>query len=92
MTALKSLVLSALCPLLTFVIFVQATTYNVALSSNVGVSISSSTPYGSAADYGPQYANDGVITFCNNAINCTGPYTRKLFKSLQATTSNDVWL
>jgi hypothetical protein len=92
MQAIKSLVISALCPLLTFMICVQANTYNFALSSNVGASISSSTPFGTAADYGPQYANDGVITFCNNAIKCPGPYAGKLFKSLQATTSNDVWL
>jgi hypothetical protein len=65
--------------------------YNVALSTTAGghATVTSSTP--SASGYEADWAIDGVITFCNNATSCPGPYVNKMFQSNDATTSIDVF-
>ncbi len=65
--------------------------YNVALSTTSGgTAIAySSAPF--ATGYEASWAIDGVVTFCNS-VYCSGPKPNKMFKSLLATTSTDVWL
>ena len=70
----------------------NATVYNVALSIHAGgTSVVSSSPAYSSG-YGAFNAHDGVVTYCNDMVNCPGPYTNKMFKSMSARTTTDVWL
>jgi hypothetical protein len=67
--------------------------YNKALSTTAGgtASATSSTPFDTG--YEPDWAIDGVLTFCNSGgTACPGPYLNKMFKSLPAQTTDDVFL
>jgi hypothetical protein len=66
-------VVKILYSLLTLSIYTYATNYNKALSTTFGgtATATSSTPY--AGGYEPNWAIDGVLTFCNSVF-CPGPY------------------
>jgi hypothetical protein len=67
--------------------------YNKALATTAGgtAAVASSTPY--ATGYEPNWAIDGVLTFCNSGgTACPGPYLNQMYKSLTAMTADDVFL
>lgn len=84
MSTFSRSILAAVCIILTSLSQVNAAVYNVALSTTAGgtATAASSTPF--AGGYEANWANDGVVTFCNDLTYCPGPYTGKLFKSQYA--------
>ena len=67
--------------------------YNQALSTTGGgnATATSSPPFD--IGYEADWAIDGVLTFCNSdETACPGPHLNKMFKSLPAQTTDDVFL
>ena len=79
MNSSKRKVLTILFTLLNFVTQVHTVIYNKALSTNAGgaATANSSAPF--ATGYEANWAIDGVVTFCNAATYCPGPYLNKMF-------------
>ena len=92
MATFRRSIIATLCTLITIKTIANAVVYNVALSKNAGgtATATSSTPF--AVGFDASLANDGVVAFYNDAINCPGPYSGKMFKSKTALSSTDVWL
>ena len=65
--------------------------YNTALSTIAGGTASSTSSAPFATGFEANWAIDGVVTFCNDAINCPGTNFNKMFKSLTAITTTDVY-
>ena len=81
MKSARQKVLTILSTLLILVTQVHSLIYNKALSTTAGgtATVTSSNPF--ATGYEANWAIDGVVTFCNAATYCPGPYQNKMFLS-----------
>jgi hypothetical protein len=86
---MKKKIIVCLIAISALITVVNASTifYNKALLASRGGMASASSP-SFVPGFDPDYAINREMTFCNNAINCSGTYTGKLFKSSPANNSS----